>query len=668
MLPEKDVCDHLCNLFSVAVYPLMPILHQPDFLAQYRAFWAESINRNWHVTGPGQVVRKDPSFVCLLFSMLFAATIIESSGPDSGEAEDIFSGDLYFATMASLNLTGFPRRATHNSLAAYLFAQLQISREEEFLDSPTFVSTSFRTALSMGLHRDGSAFGCSPVQIETRRKLWWHAIHLDTMVASSSGLPPLFINENISNTGMVSIIEDRAVGATDLTEHEYKIDVRHLVARSRYTLTKSIRGIICKHLECKLDTLRDVEEELSNLDELQKSVWSMISQITDDKGTSMALTLNSQQYGSTQYQDLPLMEQEWTLENQAPTVQIFRLFSATMQHMMLHKAYIMLLYPAMKAQDKSIWGSVRQTAIRHSHAYIRLFALLCTTPQFAYFSWMYPGTYQPLQPLSLILADLIEEPKSDEAETSIGLVDAMFALYQVGEGVTSSGSQPTPNPSSSATTASSRLRSGTQTRRRFLSRAGQEVWSFLVSARRKALLQLGQDPHVLLPVSVDWSSYAAQPTCVCGGSTAPCALTKTVLSLPPPSQSRQPSSDQQNHFDAHNIFPSSSAAASSTRLQLQGQSLDFSSAPFSNLLNNSSNNANTYVSANTIIPQGLFPDLSSLSPWGSSDDIGSAGLGGPSSMASPSSGGGGGASGTEGMAFDWDQWDAVLGGAIGSLV
>jgi hypothetical protein len=102
---------------------------------------------------------------------------------------------------------------------------------------------------------------------------------------------------------------------------------------------------------------------------------------------------------------------------------------------------------------------------------------------------MYPGTYQPLQAMSLLLADLLNYPHSDEAPTSQGLVDAIFDLYQVDHG----------------------MMTGTDPPRRKLSPSGREAWSMLGRLRSKALEQMDQDPHVVLP-----SFIASSHLCVCG--------------------------------------------------------------------------------------------------------------------------------------------------------
>lgn len=102
---------------------------------------------------------------------------------------------------------------------------------------------------------------------------------------------------------------------------------------------------------------------------------------------------------------------------------------------------------------------------------------------------MYPGTYQPLSSMSLLLADLLMYPHSEEAATSQGLVDAIFDLYQVDQGMVSGSDPP----------------------RRRLSPTGREAWSMLGRVRKRALEQKDQDPHVVLP-----SFMASSNVCLCG--------------------------------------------------------------------------------------------------------------------------------------------------------
>jgi hypothetical protein len=103
---------------------------------------------------------------------------------------------------------------------------------------------------------------------------------------------------------------------------------------------------------------------------------------------------------------------------------------------------------------------------------------------------MYPGTYQPLQAVSLLLADLLRHPHSDDADLSRGLIDAIFELYQVDEGIVSQNDPP----------------------RRQLSPSGRDAWTMLMRTRQKALQQVGMDHHVLFPSNL----VTGSSRCICG--------------------------------------------------------------------------------------------------------------------------------------------------------
>lgn len=207
LLPKREVCEKLCKLFSTTVFPLMPLLHLRSFGEDFGEFWDGVRGGNIHNSEPSLFLLKKPGFLSLLTSILFS-TLASTSKPRVrmllGEENVPDTGEMYFAAMVSASLTGFPRRPSIYSLAAYLFAQSQFVREEEFSDVPDFIATSFRLALGMGLHRQFSDAGFTHAEMETRRRLWWYILHLDVMSSSSSGLSPLFINKKMANTDEIA--------------------------------------------------------------------------------------------------------------------------------------------------------------------------------------------------------------------------------------------------------------------------------------------------------------------------------------------------------------------------------------------------------------------------------------------------------------------------------
>jgi hypothetical protein len=207
LLPNRETCEKLCGFFFATVFPLVPILHTKSFAEDFRTFWDGINSDDLHDSEPSMFMRRKPAFLSLLSAILFAALSSASPARLEGMFEnpaDLDGGDIYFIAMASAALTGFPRRPSILSLAAYIIAQSQFVREEEFSDAPDFIATSFRVALGMGLHRQvpQSSFGAA--EIETRRRLWWYILHLDVMSSSSSGLSPLFINRKMANTDAIS--------------------------------------------------------------------------------------------------------------------------------------------------------------------------------------------------------------------------------------------------------------------------------------------------------------------------------------------------------------------------------------------------------------------------------------------------------------------------------
>jgi hypothetical protein len=51
---------------------------------------------------------------------------------------------------------------------------------------------------------------------------------------------------------------------------------------------------------------------------------------------------------------------------------------------------------------------------------------MCTTESYLPYWWLYPGAYQPLQPVAVLLTDLLNKPQSLEASKSRALLEKTF--------------------------------------------------------------------------------------------------------------------------------------------------------------------------------------------------------------------------------------------------
>ncbi|KAK4948637.1 hypothetical protein LTR10_012641 [Elasticomyces elasticus] len=485
LLPSKDVCEKLCSLFFATVFPLMPLLHVRGFEEDFREFWNGLNPRNVHNSEPNLIMRQKPSFLCLLASILFAASASATKARVKGlvgEDDVPETADLYFIAMVSATLTGFPRQPSIYSLAAYILAQSQFVREEEFSDAPDFISTSFRVALGMGLHRHLPEVGFTIAEMETRRRLWHYICHLDVMSSSSSGLSPLFIDERMANTDPIC--------QYDLLESEAgpdkEVDIRYMVASQRYEVTKEIRNILKCHFEDHFQSLEHVNDVARRLRDVAERARATTETLLNARSSYAATSAVADQTAAARH-----FARVWKLRPDVKDTEVgdFLAWAALLVHLMVHKAYCVLYRPLFRDPSLGSHEVIRSNAVKHAEAFIQLFIRVCNDPISEPFHWMYPGTYQPLQAVSLLLADLLQHPYSDDASLSRGLIDAIFELYQVDEGIVSQNDPPT----------------------RQLSPSGRDAWAMLVRTRRRALEQTGVDHHVLYPSSVVSSS-----TCICG--------------------------------------------------------------------------------------------------------------------------------------------------------
>ncbi|ETI21830.1 hypothetical protein G647_05899 [Cladophialophora carrionii CBS 160.54] len=487
LLPNQKTCEKLCRFFFATVFPLVPIFHIKGFADDFGSFWDGVNPDDLHNSEPSIFIRRKPAFLSLLSAILFAA--LSAASPARLEQmfespADINVGDVYFIAMVSATLTGFPRRPSILSLAAYIIAQSQFVREEEFSDAPDFIATSFRVALGMGLHRQlpESSFGAA--ELETRRRLWWYILHLDVMSSSSSGLSPLFINQKMANTEAISQYDpsDSDVGTRQ------EVDIRYLVASHRYAISKEMREILVLHFEDSFQTLEAVEECANRLQRIATRTSAAVETLLTVMTSTDSAASTVPQTGGPMH---PNIGQTWTLRPSPNDKDIvnFAAWAALLLHLMVHKAYCVLYHPLFRDPAMVAHDNVRTNAVKHAQAFIQLFIRVCNDPISEPYHWMYPGTYQPLQAVSLLLADLLQHPHSDDATLSRGLIDAIFELYQVDEGVVSQHDPP----------------------RRQLSPSGRDAWTMLVRTRQRALQQVGMDHHVLFP-----SSVVASKRCICG--------------------------------------------------------------------------------------------------------------------------------------------------------
>ncbi|KAL9072746.1 MAG: hypothetical protein Q9157_004986 [Trypethelium eluteriae] len=211
-VPTRKQCDMLLESYIRNYHPLVPLIHISSFVEQYNDCWTK------------QNLADDKSFLAFMLAICFAGAITcpkeaLACSFASENKEDIAAGLRHTAKKA-LHASGFPHTPTLATLTAYIICQATCMRDEEPLSCVAFVGLALRVAQALGLHKDPSHFrSLSLTNRETRRRVWWHIVHIDVLIATASGLPPL-VDTASWDVRPLSELKDEYIGTIEGSLYE----------------------------------------------------------------------------------------------------------------------------------------------------------------------------------------------------------------------------------------------------------------------------------------------------------------------------------------------------------------------------------------------------------------------------------------------------------------
>ncbi|KFZ07010.1 hypothetical protein V501_06860 [Pseudogymnoascus sp. VKM F-4519 (FW-2642)] len=480
-LPPQDTCDQMYKNFVETVHPLIPLLHLPTFDKLYRRFW--DWHKTWAISAfPQGVLAENPSFLPMLLAVLFTGSLSHTGSPNIYMPLD--SQKKLFSTIpVALAMVGFPHRPSLYSLMAFVLLNSMLIREEESLSSCSFVAVAFRVCQAMGIHKDGTDFGLDEIQTEERRRVWCHLMHLDVMTSILSGLPLIASSEMFSDTRMIGELRDEYIGKVQLTEDmdgSPIIDPNYIVAAGRYDSTSCMRNILLwqfSHKPVSLDSVKNMEESIE---------WLQIRTKTRIKRLRLHPLEELGSPSSHSFQSTPRGDNTEELSPQA-------LWGKDLLCLMVEKAYCLLYHPIM--QHSTLWIELRTRAIPRFQSFLSIFIKMCTTDSYLPFQWLYPGAYQPLQCVAVMLIDLLKAPVSPEAAKSQSLLENIFSLLGP-EGRISSGT----------------LNVSSWPNQRYASAGAKQAWMRLEKLRSKVWQKLGLDHSVLWARTIGKTSQQSYST------------------------------------------------------------------------------------------------------------------------------------------------------------
>ncbi|EFW14094.1 hypothetical protein D8B26_002525 [Coccidioides posadasii str. Silveira] len=502
-VPSRRQSNILYKGFMSGIHAISPVVHPPTVLGLYQCFWEWYDSRD-HKKSPFP----DPSFIPLLYAIWYGGSVtislrtIHAEFDVDNRAE--LSEPFHDEVTRWLKKISFPRSATLHGLAAFLLVQTILSKEEEPLTSSLFISLALRVAQTMGLHRDPAQFGIPPCEAENRRRLWWHIVHMDGVVAMSSGLPPLVSDENYWDVRIASDVKDTLIGSPEAVEYERlvsenrrkpdrpndpnvcgnsMVNVYYICARGKYVMARAIRKVLRIQLGTKPVTRKDMEDLRSILMDLQTDLHALVDRIPIPKLVSKRNTNPKSLAGlATLKPDLPNGGPGCHEQYHSSVLAAFHKWARILLSLFVDKAFCVAYQPFLKNARSKIWPAARQCALRHCHGFMEKFIALATDPDFQPFQWSWPGNHQPMHATMIMLIDLYERPNTPEAPISRAFIDKIFSLSGPDGGVVGG-------------------EDGISTARP-LKDGGREAWDMMRRLREKAWQKAGLNPKVL------WTEHA----------------------------------------------------------------------------------------------------------------------------------------------------------------
>ncbi|KAL8863545.1 MAG: hypothetical protein Q9178_000226 [Gyalolechia marmorata] len=188
-LPDKSCARKLCTCALDDAAALFPFVHQPTFYTMFDRVY-DRPRESWEPV--------DEKFLPLLYSVVALGCLFakdeESMLQNYGYESAIDQGFKWFMVARQLMDVTDCRDLT--SLQTLLFMIMFLQASAKLSTCFSHIGIALRSALRMGLHRSvPNRF--SPVEQETRKRVFWVIRNMDIYVSALLGLPILLNSEDI---------------------------------------------------------------------------------------------------------------------------------------------------------------------------------------------------------------------------------------------------------------------------------------------------------------------------------------------------------------------------------------------------------------------------------------------------------------------------------------
>ncbi|TKA78392.1 hypothetical protein B0A55_04715, partial [Friedmanniomyces simplex] len=182
-LPTKHAADQLIAQYFAAVHIMCRAVHRQTFEAQYALFWGQ-------IATGSEPAR---SIQAIVFAAMFSGAVSMDENlimQTFGTSKAALIDSLRSGTEMALAKANFLRTTRVDVMQAFVMYLIPLVRAEVSRAHSALVGTAIRLAECMGLHRDGTFYSMSPVEVHVRRLVWHQLCFLDLRTCEATGPRP----------------------------------------------------------------------------------------------------------------------------------------------------------------------------------------------------------------------------------------------------------------------------------------------------------------------------------------------------------------------------------------------------------------------------------------------------------------------------------------------
>ncbi|KAK8048821.1 hypothetical protein PG994_010551 [Apiospora phragmitis] len=388
-LPCREYADRFLRQYFISVHPIATCAQRASLEETYAAFW--------NVVDAG-LYEPRPSTQAIVFAALFSGAVAmdetDAMRELGGFAKENWVHSLKMGTETALSKANFLRTTKMETMQAFIvymsltWEKLPLCRAEVSRAHSVLVGAAVRMAECMGLHRDGEAYGLTPLETHVRRLVWHQLCFLDIRTCEAQGPKPVIRREDYDTKLPVNCNEDQlthAVVPPEPADHW----TTNTLALIRFEINEMMRIIWLdrRRLEVRKISLTDV---LSKIENFRRRMSEKYDHLLD-------VAQPAQRYAKC----------------------VMSLLTYRLHAMVLHPYHSNAAHP-MPAQLSSLLVSSGIVIVEHA-------IQLETNPLFRPWAW-YLGAYFQYQIALLLATEVYYRPGSRDADRIWTCLDYVFGL------------------------------------------------------------------------------------------------------------------------------------------------------------------------------------------------------------------------------------------------